>query len=298
MEIHADGISIAHVKKDYNSHHKPHLLVCDFEVCEATHASRIAVLKGMVEKHNLVGQRCNAILPINAYRIQQVEAPNVEPDEMKQAVKWLIKDYLDFHIDDAVIDLFDLPEDAIRGDAAMKYVVAAKESEVRDIIDLIDDSGLELEWIDVLELSLKNLATLIEVEDKGLAVIRLHGVDGSISITKQAAFYFSRRFSIAADQIEASKFYTSDDFIIEVQRSLDYYERHLGQTAPANIVISSNTPTGKEIPSSLQENFFSSKISEIDIPGAFDIDEKIDTSRIVFSVGAIGAALRHEALLT
>ena len=45
------------------------------------------------------------------YQMLTVDAPNVPQDELKTAVRWRLKDMLDFHVDDATIDVLDIPVD-------------------------------------------------------------------------------------------------------------------------------------------------------------------------------------------
>ncbi len=264
---------------------------CDYVECEPTVEARQATLKALVNKYDLHGQHCNTILPSVSYSLQQVEAPKVEPSELKAALKWLIKDYIDFHIDDAVIDVFDLPDDALRAGARTKYVVAAKEADVRSLIQIVEESGLALDWIDILELSLKNLAQLYEEEAKGVAVVRLRGTSGFIIVERQSAMYFSRHFNLAPYENAVEALYKSDEFIIELQRSLDYFERHLGQVPPQNLLIAGESPTGRPIPDVLQQNFFS-HVEEIDFEKALEIHNEVNVWNLPFGVAAIGAALR------
>ena len=53
--------------------------------------------------------QCTTLLRPDQYQILLVEAPAVKPDELKSAVRWRIKDMLDYHVDDATIDVLDVP---------------------------------------------------------------------------------------------------------------------------------------------------------------------------------------------
>jgi len=54
--------------------------------------------------------QCAALLKPGEYQLLLVEAPNVPKDELKSAIRWRIKDMIDYHIDDATVDVLDIPE--------------------------------------------------------------------------------------------------------------------------------------------------------------------------------------------
>ena len=53
------------------------------------------------KKMNLAGYHCATLLKPGDYQLLLVEAPNVTPDELKGAIRWKIKDLIEYHIDDA-----------------------------------------------------------------------------------------------------------------------------------------------------------------------------------------------------
>ena len=56
-----------------------------------------------------------SVLDPDSYRLLLVEAPDVPADELRAAVRWRVKDLIDFHVDDAVIDVFEMPQHARGG---------------------------------------------------------------------------------------------------------------------------------------------------------------------------------------
>src|SRR5687768_6611414 len=49
--------------------------------------------------------QCLSVLPSTDYQLLLVDAPNVPAPELKAAVRWKLKDMLDYHVDDATIDV-------------------------------------------------------------------------------------------------------------------------------------------------------------------------------------------------
>jgi len=71
-------------------------------------------------------QMINLVLADTHYQLLLVEAPRVEPAELRAALRWKIKNLIDFHIDDVVIDVFEIPGQQDRPSGqAMMYVIAA-----------------------------------------------------------------------------------------------------------------------------------------------------------------------------
>ncbi|MDP1756630.1 MAG: hypothetical protein Q8L38_04170, partial [Pseudohongiella sp.] len=94
------------------------------------HCARVALsdaaplresLARMVEEQGLANAACSCVLSPRDYNVYLVEAPQVEPDEISSAVRWKVKDLLDMPIEDAVIDVFPVPEEAFKGRNKMLY---------------------------------------------------------------------------------------------------------------------------------------------------------------------------------
>ncbi|MDD9895697.1 MAG: hypothetical protein OXU24_07920 [Gammaproteobacteria bacterium] len=144
----------------------PHLLSCERIPLESEKEAGKALNK-LVKDLGLEGTQCSYVLNPKDYNLHLVEAPNVEPEELKQAVRWKIKDLLDMKVEDAAINVFQVPEDAYRG-REMVYVVAALKTRIQNIVKLISESGLELAVIDIPELVMKNIASrFIDDDGKG-----------------------------------------------------------------------------------------------------------------------------------
>src|SRR5580693_1986540 len=52
----------------------------------------------------------STVLRPEAYQLALIEAPDVPPAELRAAMRWRLKDSIDFRVEDAVIDLFAVPE--------------------------------------------------------------------------------------------------------------------------------------------------------------------------------------------
>jgi len=233
-----DGIALAHVRRAAGG--APELVRCEHRACEASPAARRAALREMVRGHGLAGSRCVAVLEPGDYQLLQVEAPAVPPEELRAAVRWQVRDLLDYHIDDAVIDVFDVPGDERPG--RPMYVVAARAADVQAVVDLAHEAELKLEAIDIAELALRNVAACMPEADRGLALVRLRAAEGLILIVRAGALHLARNVefgsaSLAADGPGASPGASHERLALEVQRSLDYYDSAFRQAPVTRVVV-------------------------------------------------------------
>ena len=109
--VQSDQLVLAHVDQRGGS---PFMLNCK-RVPLASPTEAAVILEDLVKEYEMEGTQCSFVLNPKDYNLHLVEAPNVEPDELRSAVRWKIKDLLDMKIDEAAIDVFEVPEDAYRG---------------------------------------------------------------------------------------------------------------------------------------------------------------------------------------
>ena len=67
---------------------------------------------------------CNVALDASLYRLLLLEAPNVEADELPQALRFLLRDIIDLPLDEIEITTFPVPEDAYPCQGKMVYAIA------------------------------------------------------------------------------------------------------------------------------------------------------------------------------
>ncbi|HED19017.1 MAG TPA: hypothetical protein ENI74_05885, partial [Gammaproteobacteria bacterium] len=100
-----------------------------------------ANLKKFVSEQGLAKTGCTTLLALDDYQLLMVEAPKVPPSELKAAIRWLIRDLIDFHIDDAVLDVFDVPPSGARAVQEHLYVVVSRSALVRKRIEVLEHAG-------------------------------------------------------------------------------------------------------------------------------------------------------------
>ena len=216
-------------------------LISKLDFIEATAAQRSPALKDYVNTHKLEGMKCNLVLPPELYGWQQIERPPVEDSELREAVRWKVKDVLDYAIDEAVVDAFDFPTDALRGKPPQVNVITARKRVIQELINTVNDSGLELQSIDITELALRNLVQGLQSPGKPLALMVMQEHRGLMLLIKDSEVYLTRRIEADMegfdDADQAAR--VGQQLALEIQRSMDYFESQLGQTPPRTIIASS-----------------------------------------------------------
>src|SRR5271170_4115289 len=72
----------------------------------------------------------STVLRPEDYQLALIEAPDVPPAELRAAMRWRLKETIDFRVEDAVIDVFEVPDQNRGGHRRMMYAVAARRTAV------------------------------------------------------------------------------------------------------------------------------------------------------------------------
>jgi len=281
---------------------RPKLETCEYVPWEggvATHGQQVA---SKVKEHGLANQTCTTVMALGDYTVLSVEAPDVPAVELRSAIRWQIKDLIDFHIDDAVIDVFDAPASGASGKNNL-YVVVSKMSTVRERVDQLQEANANLTTIDVPELVLRNITERFPEDDAGVAFVYLTAERGLILITRQKTLYFARTLDIGYDYLRQGisdgeglsmdTNATFDRLVLEVQRSLDYYDRYFSQPNVAGLVLA---PTEQPIPGldDYLKQSLGLNVRTLDLSEIVDMEEPLTTQQQAHCLSAVGAALRQE----
>ena len=239
-----------------------------------------------ISNANMGGRRCSLVLSAGEYQLLLVEAPEVPKDELKEALLWRVKDLIQYSTDDAVIDFFELPEDAFKGRGKMLYVVAADRNLIEKRVAWLESINLEPVYIDVPEMVLLNVAEDICESEAGTAILYLNEQQSIINMMSLGDLYLSRALSYShVTQI--------DNAVLDLQRSMDYFESQIGKPPCLRIVVMplqvGETPLMMELRDNLGADVQSLDLGDVvesDTPLTIDLQQQCFLS--------IAAALRHE----
>jgi len=281
------GVSFAHVKQTA-SH--PELSFCE-HVLSPNPFSESSRFSELVKDKGLNGSKALIVMPESSYQIHLVERPSVPDEELRDALRWKIKDLVSFDIEKAVIDYIELPDDAYRGRSRMLYAVAAQQDEIDRRVEWCESIGLEPIVVDVPELALLNLTEDLADSEAGLAAFFLGDKSSSINLLSDASLYFTRhlhynRTDGAADAGAA---------VLELQRSLDYYESQVGKPPCVRLLVlpfqSDDTPLMSELRQNLHLDIHSLNLNNL-ISSSIELSDDLQQWTTI----AVAAALRSENL--
>ncbi len=287
--INAEELALAHMGERDAA---PYLLHCESVPLESEKDAGIALIK-IVKDLGLEGSQCSFVLSPKDYSLHLVEAPAVEPEEMRAAVRWKIKDLLDTKIEETAIDVFEIPEGAYRG-RKMVYVVASQKSRIQQIVDRVTESELELAVIDIPELAMKNISNHFIEDPQGVAFMDLRRTGSTMNITRDGDLYLTRRINTQLDPevMQSADWGTlKDRLVLEIQRSLDYFESQMGQGQITKIVIVQRQNDTRGMLDALNE-MLTVKVSALDIGKFLDTDVVLTPQMQQICMVAIGATLR------
>ncbi len=292
IELREDGVSVVGVVREPGR--APRVTACNFVEWNGSD-DKARVLSRVAAEHDLKRARCTTVLAPDEYSLLLTEAPDVPADELRSAVRWRIKDLIDFHVDDATIDVFDVTTPNNPGRTRSMYVVAARNSAIQRRVDLCDAAGIGLDIIDIPEMAQRNLAAVLPEDVRGVVMLTLTATRGLITITRQGEIFLSRRLEIGLETLRAADDLVPyfDQIALEVQRSLDYFDSHFRQAHIDQIVLSPSAGRLAGLVEHLNQNL-NIKAAVLDFAAVLQFDPAHADTLADRGLLALGAALRQE----
>ena len=295
----AHGIAVAEVRRDDGV--PPTLALCDFAETTGVEERQPALHK-LVKRHDLGRFPCVSSMDLGDYRLLSVEPPDVQPTELNAALRWRVKDLIDFSIDDAVIDAFQVSNELAPRRNPVMYAVVARGGVVKQRVDELLGANLKLSAIDIPELAMRNIAALLPEDVGGLVLVYLTADGGLITVTRQSQLFLSRLLGTGngtvnpggeLDVAETATKQWLDGIVIEIQRSMDYYESHFSQPPVSSLVVA---PLERPIPGLAE--YISQQLNVptrvLDLNGVIDSPQPLSEELQSQCLLAIGTALRVE----
>lgn len=244
--------------------------------------------------------QCATLLRPGEYQLLLVEAPAVPQVELKSAIRWRIKDMLDYHIDDATMDVLDIPPDSdLAGRSHSMYAVAARNEVIQERVKTFEEARIPLSVIDIPETAQRNISALHESEGRGAALLYFNHEFGLLTITCRSELYLARRIDIGMSQFlgraAEARAELFGRIVLELQRTFDHFERQFRYVTVAKLLLGPE-PEESGLHDHLKAN--------LDVPvERVDLLERVSfngqghpdpaTQWQLFHL--IGASLRHEA---
>jgi MSHA biogenesis protein MshI len=294
MVLQRDGIAAASVRRPAEG--RPAVTVATF----FPGAPGLDALEKAGKELHSANYRCTTVLGGGEYQFMSVEAPNVPRAELKTALRWRLKDILDFPVGEATYDVLDIPLDpnaAVRPQQSV-FAIAARNSVIEARQKLFTQSKIRLRTIDIPEMAQRNVSAMLEPDGRGLAMLSFGEDGGLLTVSWRGELYLSRRIDATLAQLldaDAERRHQSFDKItLELQRSLDNFERQFSFISVAKLVLAPSGADGLQdyLAGNLYIRVETLDLAQVlDLAGAPDLNDAARQQRFFV---AIGAALRME----
>jgi MSHA biogenesis protein MshI len=294
ISLNSTGFAVACVRREAGT--KPTIEHC------ATHqaAGEIGTaLRAVLEKARASRANACAVLDGDDYQVVQVEAPDVLPAELRAAIRWRLRETVNFDVDAAAVDVFEVPEPVRRTQTKMLHAVAARDTAIRHILDVVKPAARGFDAIDIPELCVRNVAAVLPQDAKGVAVLAVNDQGAHLVVTRQGVLYLTRRidtkrgFNPHATTRNALKL-DAGALALELQRSLDYYEGQYDQTPIGDLVVAPTNDRTQMLVEALQGET-GLRVSLLDVNELFNVNSASAAVSDWSSLLALGAALRTDA---
>ncbi len=225
-----DGVAVAQVG---SGRKQPGAILATEFVAADGQQAQVDALRHWVRERGLQKTPCVCLVASDDCDVYQVERPEVEDEELLPAVTWKIKDLINYDVAHAVVDSYPMPK-SNKNNPLQVGVVAAREAVIQSYVESMRACAVELVALDVHELVRSNLELIRASAGRSLVLLTLSERSGLLGIYHDTDLYVSRDFKIGLEDLEGV---TDDDqgpfdsLLLEIQRSLDYFESYYGMGA-------------------------------------------------------------------
>jgi MSHA biogenesis protein MshI len=219
-------------------------------------------------------KHCAALLGAGDYKIHLIEAPEVAATELKAAMKWRLKDIIDFPVEEAGYDVLDLPPDQ-HGAASNHsvYAIAAKKEVLTSCVERFDKAGMPISVIDIPETAQRNVSALYESDDRGVGLLYFDESGGLLTVTYGGELYLARRLDISLTQLRRvqgeAREELFDRVLLELQRTLDTFERQFSFIVLGKVMVGPE-PEDTGLVAHLIANL-DTKVEAVDLRAVIDV---------------------------
>lgn len=263
--------------------------------------SEAETLVRLRKRYRLDKSRCTTLLAPGSYQLVSMETPVTAQNERMPAIRARLQEQIDYPVEHATVDSFDLPAKAQpTGRMPMSMVVAVSNAVVAPRVRAFQAVGAALEVIDIPEMAQRNIAMLCEEALRGLVMLGFDESGGLLTLTADGELYAARRIEIALDAANAvdagRRTELFDRIGLEVQRSLDNFERQY-PSLPVSRVLLGPHPLAETLGIFLRD-YLSLPVAVLNLSEVMDFPDVPELNRIdrqAQCLPVIGAALRKEA---
>lgn len=244
MVFDTDRVTIADLVRQADG--KPRVHSCE---SFAREGSELEILKRLKSAKRLARNPCTTLLTEGQYQLLQVDMPGnateLPRDELRESLRWRVKEMVDFPVEAAGIDLLDIPATGNRN--PQLWVVIARQDVLQPRIRQFQDAKIALTAIDIPELAQRNLASLFEEANRGLAFLSFDRLGGRLTVTYRGELYMTRHIDVGTAELtgpEAGALH--ERVLLDIQRSLDNFDRNYSAINLTRLLVGPIPNAGSE----------------------------------------------------
>ena len=293
VNLYSDRAEVGHIRR--NGSERPVVDVC----AQFPSASDpVETLQKLRRDFHLERYSCATLLPARQYQWQLIDALNVPKAEMKSAVRWRLKDFLEYPVETATVDVMAIPSDQpAAGRGSSVYAVSARNQDIESRMKMFAQARIALRVIEVAEMAQRNLATLFESDQRALAMLSFSEEGGLLTFSARGELYLSRRIEISIGQLLGVRAEMRDQLFeriaLELQRSLDHFDRQFSNV-PLERLLLAPLPDELGLTAYLAGNL-STPVESVDLGDVLDfhkVPELREPAEQVMRWQTLGTALR------
>lgn len=213
--------------------------------CQLDWSMPLSSLRDLRRQRALQRHHRLLVLQRHQYQLLPAEAPEVPREQWADAVRWQLRDLVSFPVADAQIDLLEIPAETNQRGRPSVLAAIAPRQELASVAE--DALRARAPWkvMDLPETALRNLATLLEEPGRGIALLLIDETHSTLVITAGGELLQARHIDVSAAQIaepdEALRQQAFDRAGLELQRTLDSFERLFSRVTLSRLVVSTTT---------------------------------------------------------
>lgn len=265
---------------------------------ESVNGNPAAALARLKQELGLQRFRCTTVMGSGDYRFLVMEAPKVPPEELREAVRWGLKDLIDYPPETAIVDT--LPVAAGMDGTTVStsiHVAAVPRRSIETLAQQFKSADLTLEIVDVAELAMRNLATLFAEPGMGVALAWFGSAGSGVAFVAGSELCMVRQLDPTSDDavgaLKANDTRVLERIELGLQRSIDHFERNFS-AVPINAVLLAPFSAYAELANYLSGHL-SLPVRLADLSTVLDLSavpDLADPARAGDALVALGAALR------
>ncbi len=259
---------------------------------EINHLKNADDIKKIVSQFKLNQFAVNYLLELDQYQYIQLDKPKVPKEELKEAVRWQLKDLISFPVEDISLDVIEIPNSKQNPDnEAFVYAMFSQNALIGEISNRLLNTKMNLKAIDTRIMAQRNIAKLLAKNGEGEALLSFTKSGALLTFTFEGEVC-NARFIEISDANSPSSF---EKISLELQRSLDGFEAKFRHVFIKKLLVAP-FDLREQFCEHLRESIYT-KVETFELEDIFEFAPNVDIgsmARQASFLPVLGAAMRDE----